>query len=80
LLRPAMQPGSRAFDEMTCWKEMFLAKVDLGRRECMHSPVIDAVRQATPESRAAFEARYGTITPELHIICPETDGGLRSIG
>jgi hypothetical protein len=66
---------TRVFDDMTCFKEMFLATVDLGRDESIHSPVLDAVRQATPESRAAFEAEYGTITPELHIVASVEQGG-----
>jgi hypothetical protein len=66
---------SRVFDRLTCQKEMFLAKCDLAREEARHSPVLEAVRQATPESRAAFEEEYGTITPELRVICHESKGG-----
>jgi hypothetical protein len=39
------------------------------------SPVLEAVRQATPESRAAFEAQYGTIPPELQIVASVEQGG-----
>jgi hypothetical protein len=69
--------STRVFDDMTCWREMFLAKMSLAKEplEPIHSLVLDAVRQATPESRAAFEAEYGSITPEIHIVCPEVDGG-----
>ena len=53
---------------------MFLAKFDLAREEHISSPVLEAVRQATPESRAAFEAEYGPITPELHVIAGSYEG------
>ena len=66
---------TRAFDDMTCWKEMFLAKCDLAREEARQSRVLEAVRQATPGSRAAFEAEYGTITPELHVVTSVENGG-----
>ena len=33
------------------------------------------MRRATPESRAAFEAEYGSIEMESRIICPVVDGG-----
>ncbi len=55
--------------------ELFLAKCDLAREEARSSPVLEAVRQATPESRAAFEAEYGTITPELHVVASVEQGG-----
>ena len=71
-----LRDGSRRiFDDMTCWKEMFLAKCDLAREEARQSPVLETVRQATPESRATFEQKYGTITPELHIVASVEDGG-----
>jgi len=66
---------TKVFDDLTCFREMFLAKMDLPRSEFIHSPVLEAVRQATPESRGAFEADYGSITPEMHIICLEEQGG-----
>ncbi len=43
--------------------------------EANHSEVLDAVRNATPESRRAFEEEYGEITMEAQIICPVADGG-----
>ena len=69
--------STRVFDDMTCWREMFLAQMDIAREpfEPIHSPVLEAVRQATPESRAAFEAEYGTITPEMQIIASPEQGG-----
>ncbi len=54
---------------------MFLAKYALAREEARQSPVLEAVRQATPESRAAFEAQHGTITPSLHIVASSEQGG-----
>ena len=53
--------SSRAFTDMDCWKEMFLAQYRLFMGEARQSEVLDAVRQATPESRATFEAEYGSI-------------------
>jgi hypothetical protein len=41
---------------------MFLTQVALLRVEGKPSEVLDAVRQATPESRHAFEEHYGPIT------------------
>src|SRR3712207_6136877 len=67
--------STRAFTVMDVQKEMFLAKYALAREEARQSPVLEAVRQATPESRAAFEAQHGTITPSLHIVAPEKRGG-----
>jgi len=42
--------------------------VQLLTEELVHSEVLDAVRQATPESRAKFEERFGSITPTSHVI------------
>jgi hypothetical protein len=39
------------------------------------SEVLDAVRRATPESRAAFEERCGSIVMGINIIAPEDEGG-----
>ena len=66
---------SRVFDDLTCWKEMFLAQFDLFKGEAHESPVLDAVRAATPESRRAFEEEYGSIEREAQIIAPESNGG-----
>jgi len=59
---------SKVFDNMDIRKALFLARVDLFRENSVTSEVLDAVRNATPESRARFEARYGPITPSSHII------------
>jgi hypothetical protein len=56
--------------------EMFLAKTDLlVRGESRSSEVLDAVRAATPESRAAFEEEYGSIEMVGHIVAPDYQGG-----
>jgi len=71
-----LRDGSRrVFTDMQVWSEMFLAKTDLISEKSRPSEVLDAVRQATPESRAAFEAEYGTITPEVQIIAANYQGG-----
>jgi hypothetical protein len=67
--------STRVFTVMDVQKEMFLAKCDLACEEARHSPVLEAVRAATPESRAAFEAQFRTITPELHIVASSEQGG-----
>jgi hypothetical protein len=65
----------RVFDTMDVLKALYLAEVDLVRGEHHGSEVHDAVRNATPETRAAFEAQYGSIARELHVIAPSEDGG-----
>jgi len=67
--------STRAFTVLEVQKEIFLAKYALAREEARQSPVLEAVRQATPESRAAFEAQHGTITPSLHIVASSEQGG-----
>jgi hypothetical protein len=67
--------STRVFDDMTCFKEMFLAQFALFKGEAHESEVLDAVRAATSESRAAFEERFGEIEMEACIICPVVDGG-----
>ncbi len=67
--------STRVFADMDCWKEMFLAQYDLFMGKARQSEVLDAVRQATPESRAAFEREYGSIEMEAQIICHESQGG-----
>jgi hypothetical protein len=67
--------STQVFTVMDVQKEMFLAKCDLVREEARSSPVLEAVRQATPESRAALEAQFRTITPELHIVASVEQGG-----
>jgi hypothetical protein len=68
--------GLRVFDQLEVAKEMFLAKTDLlARGESRSSEVLDAVRAATPESRAAFEEEHGSIEMVGRIIAPEHRGG-----
>ncbi len=64
----------RAFDAMTVWKEMFLAQYDLFKGESKDSEVLDAVRNATPESRAAFEEQFGSIEMTACIIAGAYEG------
>ncbi len=66
---------TRVFDDMTCWKEMFLCQYALFMGKARQSEVLDAVRAATPESRHAFEAEYGSIEMEAQIIAAESQGG-----
>jgi hypothetical protein len=66
----------KVFDRMTVAKELFLTRVDLAcGRPIRHSEVLEAVRQAKPESRAAFEAEHGSITPETYIVASPESGG-----
>jgi len=62
---------STVFAEMEVQKQMFLARMDLFRKDRVHYPVLEAVREVTPESRARFEERYGSITFSNHIISAE---------
>src|SRR5919202_2640338 len=66
---------TKVFDDMTCWKEMYLAEWDLFRGEAGQSEDLEAVSNATPESRRAFEAKYGSIEMKAQVICPESQGG-----
>ena len=47
---------------------MFLAKMDLLRDTARDSEVLDAVRNATPESRREFEERFGPIAFTEYVI------------
>ena len=67
--------GVRRFEEMEVFAEAFLAKTDLFKGVSRESEVLDAVRDATPESREAFEREYGEIEMEAAIIAAESDGG-----
>jgi hypothetical protein len=66
---------ARAFETMEVHKAMFLAQMDLFRKTSVDSEVLEAVRNATPESRAAFEERFGPITMSGHVIASEPEGG-----
>ena len=65
----------RVFDVLDVDKAMFLAQFELFKGESYPSEVLDAVRNATPESKAAFEERFGSITMTGRIIAAEYQGG-----
>jgi hypothetical protein len=68
--------GSRkVFADMYVRFEMFLCKMDLFSGESKPSEVLSAVREATPESRAKFEAEYGPIEMEARVIAADYQGG-----
>jgi spore coat protein CotF len=65
---------TKAFDAMTCFEEMFLAQMDLFMGEALSSGVLAAVRNATPQSRAAFEEQFGEITMEAQVVAGAYEG------
>lgn len=65
----------RTFGVMEVQKEMFLAQMDLLRDTARDSDVLDAVRNATLQSRTSFEERFGAITFSEYIIAAEYSGG-----
>jgi hypothetical protein len=65
----------RAFAVMDIHSEMFLTQMDLFRGTSRESEVLEAVRNATPESRRAFEERFGAITMTATTIAAEYQGG-----
>ena len=67
--------GLRAFDRMEVFGEMFLCQMDLMSGKARPSEVLDAVREAPPESRAAFEDEYGSIEMVGRIIAGDYQGG-----
>jgi hypothetical protein len=67
--------GLRVFDQMEVAKEMFLTQMDVVLGKARPSEVLDAVREATPESRAAFEEEHGSLGMVGHVIAPEHGGG-----
>jgi hypothetical protein len=67
--------GLATFDQMEVWKEMFLTQTALMMGEARPSEVLDAVRAATNESRAAFEEEHGSIDMVGHIIAADYQGG-----
>ena len=67
--------GVRVFEDMEVFKELFLTQMDLMKGEARSSEVLDAVRAATPESRAAFEKQYRPIEMVGHIIAADYQGG-----
>ena len=67
--------GVRIFSDLEVFSEMFLCRTDLFLGKARPSEVLDAVRAATPESRAAFEEEYGSIEMVAHIVAPDYQGG-----
>jgi hypothetical protein len=71
-----MRDGStRSFGDMEVFGELFLVRVDLMCGRKPSSYVLDAVRAATPESRAAFERKYGSIEMVAHVLAADYQGG-----
>jgi hypothetical protein len=71
-----MRDGSmRTFEDMEVFQEMFMARVDLMCGKQPSSHVLDAVRGATPQSRAAFEKKYGPTQMVAHITAANYQGG-----
>jgi hypothetical protein len=67
--------STRTFDDMEVFQEMFLCRIDLMCGKQPSSPVLDAVRAATPQSRAAFEKKYGPIEMTTHVTAADYQGG-----
>ena len=67
--------GVEAFDDNTARAEMFPARVDLLKGVSRDSEILAAVRNATPESRRAFEREYGSIEMEVRIVASPSEGG-----
>jgi hypothetical protein len=64
-----------AFDAMEVGMELFMARSELFMGNSYQSEVLEAVRDATPESRAAFEEQFEEITMEAHIVAADYQGG-----
>jgi hypothetical protein len=65
----------RVFDAMDAYAGMFLASMDLYRKDSVTNDVLEAVRNAAPESRAAFEERFGPIEMTGYVVASPEDGG-----
>jgi Zn/Cd-binding protein ZinT len=71
-----LRDGSRQiFTDTEAWAAMFLAQMALFRGESKRSEVLDAVHQATPESKATFEERFGPIAMTARLIAADYQGG-----
>ena len=69
--------STRAFTEQQVLREMFLCQVDLLKGQPPRDPsgVISAVLHATPESRRAFEDKYGRVVGmEVRIVASAEQG------
>jgi hypothetical protein len=70
-----LRDGSRkVFSDSDVWGEMFLAQMDLFKGDSRDSEVLQAVRQATPESRQRFEEQHGPINMTARIIAGGYEG------
>ena len=67
--------GTIVFSDQEVFTEMFLCHTDLLLGKARPSEVLDAVREATPESRRAFEEEYGTIDMVGHIVAGAHERG-----
>jgi Zn/Cd-binding protein ZinT len=54
---------------------MFMARYELFMGNSYQSQVLEAVRNATPESKAAFEEQFEEITMEARIVAADYQGG-----
>lgn len=69
----------RRFDVMEVWAHMFLARMDLWGDTATDSEVVAAVRNATPESRAEFEEKFGSIVMTNYVIgSPQVGGSIEA--
>ncbi len=68
---------TKAFTEMQCFQEMFLASTDCLRGVARGSEVLEAVRAATPQSRREFEERFSGIRMETKIV--DRSGEVRKV-
>ena len=55
--------------------EMFMAHYNLFMGRAYQSEVLEAVRNATPESKAAFEEQFGEISFDATIVSADYQGG-----
>jgi Zn/Cd-binding protein ZinT len=67
--------GVCGFDAMEVGMEMFMAHYELFMGKAYQSAVLEAVRNATPESKAAFEEQFGEISFKAKIIAADYQGG-----
>jgi hypothetical protein len=66
--------GIRVFSDQEVFGEMLLCQMDLMSGRARPSEILEAAREATPESRARFEQEYGTIEMVGYIIAGGYEG------
>ena len=67
---------ARYYEEMEVFKQLFLAQTALFNKGVTPGyEVLDAVRNATPQSRRAFEREYGCIEMEVAVVASPAEGG-----